>query len=276
VKKDVEQLTSRTISDFGEQWVSYQQNPGYYGSMSLLQDLFGPLLSLDEVRGKVVADIGSGTGRIVNMLLDAGAERVVAVEPSAAFQVLQKNTEARRDRITYLNVRGEALPADASPDLVVSMGVLHHIPDPAPVVKAAHEALKPGGRILVWLYGREGNELYLAFANPLRAVTRHMPHFLLQALCSTINVGLDAYIALCRPLPLPMRSYMRNVLAKFPRDIRRLTIYDQLNPAYAKYYTESEARALLSDAGFSDVSSWHRHGYSWSVAGRKGGTADGG
>lgn len=264
-----EDLTSRTIADFGEQWVSYQDNPGYYGSVKLLEDLFGPLLSLDDVRGQVVADIGSGTGRIVNMLLDAGAARVVAVEPSAAFAVLQKNTAQRRDRVTYLNRRGDELPPDSALDLVVSMGVLHHIPEPDPVVAAAFRALRPGGRMIVWLYGREGNELYLRIAEPLRALTRRLPHPLLEALCSTINVALDAYIFLCRFLPLPMRSYMRNQLAHFSRPVRRLTIYDQLNPAYARYYRRDEAEALLSRTGFEAVSSWHRHGYSWSVVGRK-------
>ena len=62
---------------------------------------------------------------------------------------------------------------------------------------------------------------------------------------------------------------MRSVLARFPRDKRRLVIYDQLNPAYAKYYREHEARALLSDAGFRNVRLHHRHGYSWTVIGEK-------
>ena len=123
--------------------------------------------------------------------------------------------------------------------------------------------------MVVWLYGREGNELYLRFAESLRAVTKRLPHALLEFLCSTINVALDAYIFLCRFLPLPMRKYMRNVLARFPRTVRRLTIYDQLNPAYARYYSKEEAQSLLARAGFAEVLSWHRHGYSWTVIGRK-------
>jgi SAM-dependent methyltransferase len=264
-----EQLSSKTISDFGEQWVNYRDNPGYYGSVELLADLFGPLLPVDAVRGMRVADIGSGTGRIVNMLLDAEAAHVFAVEPSAAFSVLQTNTSTRSDRMTYVRGRGESLPSGLNLDLVVSMGVLHHIPEPDPVVDAAFRALRPGGHMLVWLYGREGNELYLRFANPMRAVTKRMPHMLLVALCSLINVVLDAYIFCCRFLPLPMRSYMRDVLARFPRSVRKLTIYDQLNPAYAKYYSKDEAESLLIRAGFSSVSAWHRHGYSWSVVGKK-------
>lgn len=266
---NAEDLTAKTIADFGEQWVHFQDNPGYYGSTELLNDLFGELLTLDAVKGKKVADIGSGSGRIVNMLLDAGAARVVAVEPSAAFNVLQKNTALRKDRITYIYDRGEALPPNQGLDLVVSMGVLHHIPNPEPVVEAAFRALRPGGRMFVWLYGREGNKFYLWFAQALRLITRHLPHGALLSLCSMLNVMLGIYIVLCRYVPLPMRDYMRNVLARFPRSVRKLTIYDQLNPAYAKYYSREEAESLLKSAGFTDVLSCHRHGYSWSVIGTK-------
>ncbi len=264
-----EELSAKTISDFGEQWVNYRDNPGYYGSAELLTDLFGSLLPIDAVRDKRVADIGSGTGRIVNMLLDAGASHVIAVEPSSAFSVLQDNTFKRASKITYINRRGEALSPGLNLDLVVSIGVLHHIPEPDPVVNVAYQSLRPGGRMLIWVYGREGNELYLKFVNPLRAVTKRIPHFLLRAFCSLLNVALDLYIFGCRYLPLPMRSYMKDVLTHFPRSLRKLTIYDQLNPAYAKYYSKDEAESLLRRAGFSSVSAWHRHGYSWTIVGEK-------
>jgi hypothetical protein len=51
-----------------------------------------------------------------------------------------------------------------------------------------------------------------------------------------------------------------------PRHIRPT---DQLNPACAKYYSGSEAHALLEDAGFADVRIYRRHGYSWTVMGIK-------
>ena len=64
------------------------------GQTEMLADLFGPLLQVGELDGLRVADIGSGTGRIVNMLLAAGVAHVHAVEPSAAMSVLQENTAA--------------------------------------------------------------------------------------------------------------------------------------------------------------------------------------
>ena len=262
-------LKTQTIQDFGEQWTAFRENPAYYGSADLLSDIFGPLLSLEEVKGRRIADIGSGTGRIVNMLLDAGAEHVYAVEPSRAMEVLKENTAARRDQVIYVNGPGESLPAGLNLDLVVSIGVLHHIPDPRPVVQAAFRALKPGGQCLVWLYGREGNEAYLRLVEPLRKITVRIPHRVLIGMSHLLGVGLNVYIGLCRFLPLPMRSYMREVLAQFPRSVRRLTIYDQLNPAYAKYYTREEAEALLADEGFSSVKLYRRHGYSWTAIGQR-------
>ena len=260
---------SKTIDDFTDQWLSFRDNPGYYGSSKLLADIFGPLLAIDEVAGLRVADIGSGTGRIVNMLLDAGAAHVYAVEPSAGIDIVRDNTAARRDRVTCIKDVGENLPSGLNLDLIVSIGVLDHIPEPGSAVRAAYASLHPGGRLLVWIYGWEGNETYLRFALPLRRITTRLPHSVLTGITHVGGLALDCYIWLCRFVRLPMHTYMREVLAKFPRAVRRLTIYDQLNPAYAKYYTRQEAYDLLASAGFKDVQLYHRHGYSWTIIGRK-------
>lgn len=262
-------LKTRTISDFGDQWTAYRENPGLYGDKETLGDIFGPLLSLADVKGARVADIGSGSGRIVNMLLDAGAEHVTAVEPSAAMSVLKNNTASRRDQVTYVEAPGDQLPSSLELNFAFSIGVLHHIPDPAPVVKAMHDALRSGGRILVWLYGREGNSLYLAVFLPLRTITTRMPDKALWRLSALLSWLLSGYIGCCKVLPLPMRSYMLNVLAKWTPEVRKVTIYDQLNPAYSKYYSENEAITLLASAGFANVRAYHRHGYSWTVTGTK-------
>ena len=261
--------TQRTIDDFGDQWTRYTTNDGYYASLDLFRDICGPVLDPAALKGAAVADIGSGTGRIVSMLLAAGAGRVIAIEPSDAFDVLKANTAGQADRIEYVRGTGEAVPSGRNLDYVFSIGVLHHIDDPAPVVRAAHAALRPGGRMLVWLYGREGNESYLRLVEPLRKVTVRLPQSLLATLCHALNLCLALYILLCRVLPLPLRGYMNNVIGRFSWRKRYLVIYDQLNPTVARYYTRDEAAALLEDGGFVDVRLYHRHGYSWTVMGEK-------
>jgi SAM-dependent methyltransferase len=267
--ESVKALTERTISDFGDQWTRFQGNEGYYGSSELFRDMCGPLLSANEVDGRRVADIGSGTGRIVRMLLAAGASHVLAVEPSDAYAVLERNVAEFGARVECLHAAGDAIPAGRSLDLVTSIGVLHHIPQPAAVVRAAHAALRPGGRLLVWLYGREGNGAYLAVTGPVRAVTTRLPHRPVFAMARLATALLVPYTALCRRLPLPLRGYFVEVLGRMPYKKRELIVYDQLRPAYAKYYTRAEAIALLRDNGFTDVRVHHRHGYSWTVIGTK-------
>jgi hypothetical protein len=126
-----------------------------------------------------------------------------------------------------------------------------------------------GGQLVIWVYGVEGNEIYVATVTALRAVTTRLPHFALALLCSALALLVDVYIAACRWLPLPMRDYMRNTLARVSRDKRKLTIYDQLNPTYAKYYRADELKSLLERAGFEDVRLHNRRGYSWTAAGRR-------
>jgi SAM-dependent methyltransferase len=261
-------MKDETIKDFGKQWLRYSDNEGYYGSLELFSDILHPFLKPEDIRGCKVAEIGSGTGRIVNMLLDAGAKHVFAIEPSDAFEVLCQNVR-QPQKVTCLKITGDKVPPYGDLDYVFSIGVLHHIPDPKPVVDAAYRALCPGGRLLVWLYGKEGNGLYLALIKPVRMITKHLPHFMLAFLVEIMYWPLVLYIKLCRWLPSPLAGYMRSVLEKMSPGKRRLIIYDQLNPSYAKYYTKFEAEKLLKDGKFLDVQAHHRHGYSWTVMGTR-------
>jgi SAM-dependent methyltransferase len=236
--------------------------------MELFSDMIYPFLKSSDIQNCKVAEIGSGTGRIVNMLLEAGAEHVIAIEPSDAFEVLRRNI-MDPEKVTCLKTTGDQLPPFGDLDYVFSIGVLHHIPDPTPVVGSVLKALRPGGHFLVWLYGKEGNRLYLALLKPLRILTKRLPHFILSFLVGLFYWPLVLYIALCHIFPLPLRGYMLSVLKKMSPEKRRLIIYDQLNPSYAKYYTREEAQRLLINGKFEDVRIHHRHGYSWTVIGTK-------
>ena len=259
---------TKTIDDYSVQWTKYTHHEGYYCSDELFADIIGPLLTLADIKGSKVADIGSGNGRTVDMLLGAEPAKILAVEPSNAFRILEEKYKTN-DRVQLLNVTGDRLPPDSQLDYVISLGVLHHIPEPDPVVRAAYKAIKPGGNIFIWLYGKEGNQLYLFFVTPLRYITKYLPHTLLVGLSWIIDLILFPYIKLCKILPLPMKRYISDYLAKLPAADRKLTIYDQLNPHHAKYYSRQEAIDLLKKNGFSNIKIHQRHGYSWSVLGSR-------
>lgn len=264
----MENIQQKVIEEFGEQWTKLTHNTGYYASLEMLKDHLGDLEPVEIFKDQTVAEIGAGTGRIVNMLIAAGAKRVIAIEPSDAFSVLLENTLENKGKITYLKQTGESWDYPEL-DIICSIGVLHHIHDPIPTVRNAYKNLKHGGKFIVWLYGKEGNEQYLLIANILRRITTKIPHFLLAALTYLLIPLLTVYAFLCKFLPLPMRKYMREHIAKLDLASKKITIYDQLNPTWAKYYRRNEAEGLLKDNGFKDVRLYHRHGYSWTVIGTK-------
>lgn len=259
----------KTINDFGEQWVHFTRNSGYYGSKDVLFDILGPFYNPDLFRGKVIADIGAGTGRITNLLVEANADFVLAIEPSDSFDVLLKNTADNSDRIKYIRVAGDEIPETLSCDMILSIGVIHHIPNPLPVLRRAYSILNNQGIVIIWLYGAEGNEIYLFLSNFLRKITVKLPHKFLLLISKLLLHPLKLYCWLCSHFKFPMHEYMSNHIAKLNDDALLITIYDQLNPTYAKYYSKSEAITLLRESGFVNIEIFHRHGYSYTVKGQK-------
>ncbi len=263
-------LGDRTIRDFGEQWTRFSEPAtGWYGSVESLQDIASPLFDLGRVNGATVLDLGAGTGRFTRILLDLGAKLVIAVEPSKAMEALRANTRHIADRVDYQESRADQLDLASVADIAIAIGVLHHIPNPDEAVGSLYRALKPGGVFLAWVYGREGNEAYLRFTLPLRRCASIMPSWLRIGLAGAVLPFADLYMMLCAGFRLPLRDFMRGVQARLSWRQRLLNVYDQLNPAFAKYYTRDEAMALLTRNGFHNVRCHHRRGYSWAVLGER-------
>ena len=120
----------------------------------LRQEMFGAASHLHALPALldpawIVADLGCGTGQLTAVLAPFVA-RVVAIDRSG--EMLHA---ARRRLREYPNVelrRGEleALPvADGEMDAATLMLVLHHVADPAAVLRETARALKRGGRLLI-------------------------------------------------------------------------------------------------------------------------------
>jgi SAM-dependent methyltransferase len=107
----------------------------------------------ENAQGLRVLDVGCGNGYVLSRYARHGAE-VAGVDLTATARELT----ARRFEIEGLtcDVRatdGDSLPfGDGHFDIVCSMGVLHHIEDPAPMVREIHRVLRPGGQLIMMLY----------------------------------------------------------------------------------------------------------------------------
>lgn len=100
------------------------------------------------LQGKQVLDVGCGGGILADAMARKGAQ-VLGVDLSTkALKVAQLHAlEAQTPNIQYREVSAEALAAEqpGTYDVVTCMEMLEHVPDPASVVRACSQLVKPGG-----------------------------------------------------------------------------------------------------------------------------------
>lgn len=92
-----------------------------------------------------IIDLGTGNGRFIEMLLDAGFRHVDGhdIPSSTDFSQLQQ-----RGSTIYRDFDYSTIPA-GSYDVVTLLDVAEHVPDPIFLFRGCHRILKPGGVVYV-------------------------------------------------------------------------------------------------------------------------------
>ena len=115
--------------------------------------------------GKHVLDVGCGGGILTDSMARKGADVLGIDLASKALRVAQLHAlEAQTPRVEYREVSVEALAAEqpGSFDTVTCMEMLEHVPDPASVVRACAELVKPGGWVFFSTINRNAKAFMLA------------------------------------------------------------------------------------------------------------------
>lgn len=257
---------NNTIQDFSTQWQSFKEQKGVYASDEFLLSYFGNLFTFSEIKGKKVAEIGSGNGRFLK-ILSQYADSVTGFEPSEAMSVASvyckniPNVELKKIGVYDIDI-------DREFDVIFCLGVLHHLPNPLEALHIMRRMLRPGGVLYVWVYGKENNRLYLALFRPLMRLTSRLPHKVLLVLSHFLAFFLRIYIFFVhtfRFLPWPLKIYSMQVLRPLSHNYLTLVVYDQLNPRIANYYSRSEIEDIARKAGFTSIAVYHRYAYSWTL-----------
>ncbi|UUX97527.1 bifunctional 2-polyprenyl-6-hydroxyphenol methylase/3-demethylubiquinol 3-O-methyltransferase UbiG [Aquabacterium sp. J223] len=103
---------------------------------------------LATLAGKRVLDVGCGGGLLAEAMSRRAVEVLGIDLASKPLKVAMLHAmEAGADRVSYREVAAEALAAEApaSFDVVTCMEMLEHVPQPAAVVQACADLVKPGG-----------------------------------------------------------------------------------------------------------------------------------
>lgn len=222
-------------------------------------------------KDRVVLDGGCGKGRHIFLAAQFGARTVVGIDLSNAVEAAYQNT---RDlpNVHVIQADISNLPFAAPFDLAYSIGVLHHLPVPKNGFLALTKHIKPGGRIAIWVYGREGNLWIVKLVDPVRKnVTSKLPRVVTRCLCFFPAVTL--YLALkllYRPArrmvwlkrALPYSDYLCSI-SDYSFAENFWNVFDQLVAPTAYYHTQEEVIDWFQSAALTEVTISRHNNNSW-------------
>lgn len=230
------------VSSFGRQWNRYDvAREAEDAAVFRVKTGIEP----SSLRGKLVLDAGCGGGRYARLLGQAGAQ-VVGVDLSAAVEKAASLC-AELPNVTIIQADLERLPlAERCFDLVFSIGVLHHGPNPRGAFRQIARRVKPGGTLAVWLY-RRNTPPQEWLNSALRAVTTRMPPRPLEWACA--GLGILGSIAIV--------NRTANKIVNFSNHpdwtLRVCDNFDWYAPTYQSHHTVDELLSWFREEGFGDA-----------------------
>ena len=186
---------------FGFEWEKYNSLGQEYYEQYKNQFLnWTHPLTPEFYRGKHVLDAGCGMGRNSYWCLQWGAAAVTAFDKDA-----RSVAAARKNLAEFKNSEAIAadiynLPWENKFDFAMSIGVIHHLADPKKALAEIKKALKPGGEMLIWVYGVDGFGAFVKILNPIRKhITSKLPLPLLHSLAYLASAPLYLYLKIFKP-----------------------------------------------------------------------------
>jgi SAM-dependent methyltransferase len=230
------------VASFGRQWNRYEVARADEDEATFAVKTGVPARDLAGLR---VLDAGCGGGRYALLAAQHGAQ-VVGVDLSDA---VEKAAElcASCPEVAIVQADLLSLPlAEGAFDLVFSIGVLHHGPDPRRAFAQVAARVRPGGRLAVWLYRR--NTPPQEWLNSgLRALSTRMPAPVLERLCAGVGV-LGS---------VPILNRTLNKVANFSNHpdwtLRVCDNFDWYAPRYQSHHTVNELKTWFTEEGFGEL-----------------------
>lgn len=250
----------KTVTAFGEEWRYFSQELGDYKHIA--QEYFD-LLTPEDFSG-VVLDAGCGMGRWA-LQVGGRSHALMAVDLSSSVEVARQtlnglpNAHVVQADLHELPFRLETF------DLIYSLGVIHHLPEPENGLRALLRYLKPCGRLLAYFYyALDNRPKYFHFILPgvsaLRHVISQLPHRVVRWVCFGLTLlvywpliqfgkllSLMGFIKGARQVPLYEFYVGKGFRVLFNDSV------DRFGTAEEHRFSREQLQDIFSKAGFKNV-----------------------
>lgn len=247
---------------FGYEWAEYTELRPVYEEQFLR---WTALIAREDWRGKRFLDVGCGMGRNSHWPMTYEASGGTSIDVDDRSLASAKRTLARWRTVEVRKMSAYEIDFDGAFDIVFSIGVIHHLADPQAALRQMTRAAKPGGKVMIWVYGYENNEWIVRWFDPLR-----------KLLFARLPIGVTHFLSLFPTILLWTlvrlgfgRIEYFNLLRKTSFRQMRSIVFDQMLPRIANYWRRDEVESLLRGAGLTDVRTAPVNDMSWTAIGTR-------
>ena len=246
-----------------QQWSMFEDK-----EIFLFKDWIYPNV-LNDFKDKEVLECGCGGGQH-SSLIAPFAKEIVAVDLNTRDIAKEKNKELTN--VTFLEADISEMDLERQFDIVFSLGVIHHTDNPDKAVANLKQHLKGGGRLIFWVYSKEGNFLVRNIVEPLRKTffkNIGRKSLLYFSRITTFLMYLPIYTLYKLPLKfLPYYEYFKN-FRRLSFNRNTLNVFDKLNAPQVHFISREKIDQWFNVEEFKDIQISSYRGVSWRASGTK-------
>lgn len=173
------------------------------------------------------------------------------------------------DNVRFVEADIATMDLNRKFDIVFSIGVVHHTDNPDKTVENLKRHVKPGGKLILWVYSREGNLLVRCLVEPMRKLflsTASAKNLLTLSKIITALLYIPFYsIYMLHLRFLPYYEYSENFRKLFFYR-NNLNVFDKLNAPQTVFISKERLLKWFNEKEFEDVHISAYKGVSWRVS----------